>query len=81
MDFDQLLFSACVFFLVFGGTFYVIGIYDWTIHFKSKWFCENFDWHYVTKKSMDDRFDGCSLHSRCTRCGKKVIQDGQGNWF
>lgn len=26
-------------------------------------------------------FDGCSMTSTCSYCGKKVLQDGQGNWF
>jgi hypothetical protein len=26
-------------------------------------------------------FDGCSLFGICPYCGKKVLQDSQGNWF
>ena len=26
-------------------------------------------------------FDGCSVHAKCSRCGKQVMQDSQGNWF
>ena len=26
-------------------------------------------------------FDGCSFTSTCSKCGKKVLQDSQGNWF
>lgn len=26
-------------------------------------------------------FDGCSFHATCSRCGKSVMQDSQGNWF
>ena len=25
--------------------------------------------------------DGCSIHAHCSRCGKEVMQDSQGNWF
>ena len=25
--------------------------------------------------------DGCSTHSICKHCGKKIMQDSQGNWF
>lgn len=25
--------------------------------------------------------DGCSLISRCKRCGAKIMLDSQGNWF
>lgn len=26
-------------------------------------------------------FDGCSATSTCVRCGKRLLQDSQGNWF
>lgn len=26
-------------------------------------------------------FDGCSNHSICKYCNKKIMQDGQGNWW
>jgi hypothetical protein len=26
-------------------------------------------------------FDGCSVHSTCSTCGKEVMRDSQGNWF
>ena len=26
-------------------------------------------------------FDGCSFISKCKFCGKKIMQDSQGNWF
>jgi len=26
-------------------------------------------------------FDGCSFTSTCKHCGKKILQDSQGNWF
>ena len=29
----------------------------------------------------DQWFDGASVHSTCSQCGEKVMQDGQGNWF
>jgi hypothetical protein len=45
---------------------------------KSKWFCNVMGWHKAPK---DQGFDGCSLNGCCPRCGKKVLQDGQGNWF
>lgn len=42
------------------------------------WFCYHMDWHLAPKKQD---FDGCSLNGRCPRCGFKVLQDSQGNWF
>ena len=26
-------------------------------------------------------FDGCSLICHCEKCGNKLLQDSQGNWF
>ncbi len=36
-------------------------------------------WHDGKGDSVS--FDGCSLHATCSKCGKKVMQDSQGNWF
>lgn len=36
-------------------------------------------WH--NGKGGESWFDGCSNHSSCSKCGKLVMQDGQGNWF
>lgn len=35
-------------------------------------------WHIP---SDECNFDGCSIASRCVYCGKRVLQDSQGNWF
>jgi hypothetical protein len=48
--------------------------------FKTSWSCKTYGWHNgggITKRS----FDGCSNHGTCSKCGKEVMQDGQGNWF
>ena len=42
--------------------------------------CRFYHWH-DGKGAGKARFDGCSLHSTCSKCGKEVMQDGQGNWF
>lgn len=42
-------------------------------------FCKILPWH--NGKGAEHRSDGCSLHSTCSRCGKSVMQDSQGNWF
>lgn len=36
-------------------------------------------WH--TPDDFPQQFDGCSIHATCKYCGKKIMQDGQGNWF
>ena len=39
-------------------------------------------WHNGKGVSSDGvKFDGCSVHARCSKCGKDVMQDSQGNWF
>lgn len=42
------------------------------------WFCHKMGWHLRPKELG---FDGCSCFGTCPRCGKEVLQDGQGNWF
>lgn len=42
------------------------------------WFCHRLGWHLAPLKIG---FDGCSLTGSCSRCGKAVLQDSQGNWF
>ena len=38
-------------------------------------------WHNGKGKSDGAAFDGCSVQAKCSKCGKDVMQDGQGNWF
>lgn len=42
--------------------------------------CKYFGWHNGNG-SQQRKFDGCSIHSVCSKCGKEVMQDSQGNWF
>lgn len=42
------------------------------------WACTKIGWHWEPRVKS---FDGCSLHGICPRCGKEVMQDGQGSWF
>ena len=37
--------------------------------------------HHNGKGAGVRTFDGCSVHAECSKCGKHVMQDGQGNWF
>jgi hypothetical protein len=43
-----------------------------------RWACDHLDWH---KPCPPWGFDGASLSGRCCRCGRRVLQDSQGNWF
>lgn len=42
-------------------------------------FCKVFGWHNGRGGLLS--FDGASYCSTCSICGKKVLQDSQGNWF
>lgn len=43
-----------------------------------KFLCNVLGWH---KPKDEVYFDGCSFVSVCRFCGKKILQDSQGNWF
>jgi hypothetical protein len=53
------------------------------------WLCQTMGWHLqpgsikttYSFKSSNITFDGCSAQGICPRCGKRVLQDSQGNWF
>lgn len=36
-------------------------------------------WHKPERAKIS--YDGCSFESVCKICGKKILQDSQGNWF
>lgn len=42
-----------------------------------KWFHDRLEWHKPTSSG----FDGCSVTSRCSFCGLRILQDSQGGWF
>jgi len=45
-----------------------------------RWFAHDvLGWHDGRGARLD--FDGCSFSSRCGVCGRRVLQDSQGNWF
>ncbi len=46
--------------------------------FGTKYGCTVFGWH--NGRGSRKSFDGCSVHSICSKCGKEVLQDSQGNW-
>lgn len=47
--------------------------------------CSFLGWHngsgQSAKRGLIAGFDGLSLHATCSRCGKEVMMDSQGNWF
>jgi hypothetical protein len=42
--------------------------------------CDIMGWHNGKLKAKI-RFDGCSMHARCSKCKREVMMDSQGNWF
>lgn len=42
------------------------------------WFCDKLGWHMSGETWA---FDGYNVKSACSRCGKRVMRDSQGNWF
>lgn len=70
-------FIPIVFIVVIIGAPVSIKLYDW-IH-GTNYVCSILGWH--NGKGSAIGFDGCSATSSCSKCGKSVLQDSQGNWF
>ena len=49
---------------------------EWLKRFR--WTCK-LGWH--DGYGLTNGFDGCSFTGVCSKCGKKVLMDSQGNWF
>ena len=49
-------------------------------YFGTSYSCRFWSWHNG-KGMIKKKFDGCSVYSICSKCGKEVMQDSQGNWF
>ena len=49
--------------------------------FGTSYSCKYWGWHDGKGETAGVKFDGCSVHAACSKCGKEVMQDGQGNWF
>lgn len=45
---------------------------------KSKWPCKMFGWHI---KPKNINITGIITEGTCPRCNKRIMKDGQGNWF
>lgn len=71
--------SICIFIIVFGGFFWLMVLSNFLLKPNTAWFCREMGWHDGSGGEIS--FDGCSVHATCSKCGKDVMQDGQGNWF
>lgn len=49
-------------------------------HWTVKLLCGFFGWHTV-KSLIHATTDGFNLIANCDRCGVRVFQDSEGNWF
>ncbi len=65
---------ACLVFLLLACV-WILGMCN---RFLPVWACRIMFWH---RPPREQGFDGCSFTGVCPRCGDKVLQDGQGNWF
>ena len=61
------LVGACALFFVLAKTV-----------FRKRWGHDILGWHDC---GDGDGFDGASFTGRCRYCGKRCLQDSQGNWF
>ena len=71
---DQLLILILIFnttVLVCTPFYFLKGWFKWFYH-------DILQWHVPVDKQA---FDGQSFESTCKHCGKKILQDSQGNWF
>ena len=46
--------------------------------FGKRIYHDKMGWHLPTEEK---KYDGCSYISVCKYCGKRIMQDSQGNWF
>jgi hypothetical protein len=44
-----------------------------------RWCCDHMNWHDGKVAALG--FDGCSMTSRCSTCGRRVLMSSQGDWF
>jgi len=76
---DAELAFAIVIGIISLSAFVVVVVMSILNRFSSnRWFCDKVGWH-LTPDGIG--FDGCSFTGICPRCGEKVLQDSQGNWF
>ena len=58
----------------------IMGILYFLFGWFKKIFHDTLLWH-IPKETDIESFDGVNYYSTCKYCGKKIIQDSQGNWF
>lgn len=51
---------------------------------KWPWFCKCLGWHDgkgPAPKKKKSKYPDVNIHATCSKCGKEVMIDSQGNWF
>lgn len=72
---DTILLVLAIIFFIASLSFIILALSN---RYLPRWFCDHMGWHLAP---TSQGFDGCSATGVCPRCGKSVLQDGQGNWF
>lgn len=70
----------CIVILVVLVIYLIMGILYFLFGWFKKIFHDTLLWH-TPKETGIESFDGVNYYSTCKYCGKKIIQDSQGNWF
>lgn len=73
MSFLEIVFFIAMAFVALLFVFLFINVFS-----SSTWFCTFWGWHKAPKHQTND---GVNQKGTCSRCGEKVMQDSQGNWF
>jgi hypothetical protein len=66
--------------VLIAGAFFIIFMVGCAVfnEYLPVWFCHYMQWHVKPKQTT---FNGCNEIGMCSRCGQRVMQDSQGNWF
>jgi len=64
--------------LIISTLFLIGGLLYLLFDFGKPLYHDVMGWH---KPTDQQGWDGCSFTSTCKHCGKKIMQDSQGNWF
>ena len=69
-------------YLIAAAALIVVMIVTAILYLKAGWFKWFYHgvlgWH---EPKDEEKYDGCSYTSVCKYCGKRIMQDSQGNWF
>lgn len=79
----NILLAIILLLIVIPGTFIFLLSIIWTFtSFRPmKWLCHDFAGWHEPDPDKEIEFDGCNHITYCKICGKRIMQDSQGNWF